>query len=119
MTPKMSESPAASRKRSIPKEMPLRAWMIQKVMGSLAPDLSRGLCDQLELPALIVQRQQVPGSHRRKAALGTDRQVLERHVSRSFIDPAQKGVAGLEPRLLGRDPAQHHGLPATPFCAGS
>ena len=53
----------------------------------LAPNLPRGFDDDLQLAFLVILIDQVTHHVRGKAALGTDRELFERHILRGFVDP--------------------------------
>ena len=81
-----------------------------------APHLRCDLHGQLQLPALIVGGEQIAGRAARESALGTDAQVLNRHVLRGLIDAALQHVLRLKRGHFARDQTQNdpHTFPGKP-----
>src|SRR5262249_289379 len=79
-------------------------------LAASPPHLARGLDDQRELAALVLDGERVAGEIAGEAALRAQTQALERHAARRFVDAALEGVLGLKLRRLGRDEAEHDRL---------
>ena len=77
--------------------------LVDSAASPSAPDLVRDLAEQLELRSLVVEGDEVARQRRGEAALGAQRQPLERDVLRGLLDPGLELIGVLELRLLGRD----------------
>src|SRR5258708_28943981 len=64
---------------------------------------------QPQLLGLLLRRDAVALHRRREAALRAQREAVQRQVPRRLLDARAHLVVGLQPRLLGRHQAQHHG----------
>src|SRR5688572_20392438 len=78
------------------------------IRASASPDRARGLGHPPELGALLVGRDAVALHGGGEAALGGQRQPVERHERRRGFDPPAELVHRLEPRLLRRHQPEHH-----------
>src|SRR4029077_5961992 len=67
----------------------------------LAPDLLRGVHDELELAPFLVDGQHVAGRGGGEPALRADGQVLKRNVPGRLVDPAPQVLLGFKVRDLG------------------
>ena len=81
-----------------------RATATPKLLPHLVGDLSR----ELELLALIVRREPVAFVSRGKPALRAERQALEGHDCRGFLDACPHIRSRLEPWNFRADQSEHH-----------
>src|SRR5580700_7129632 len=75
------------------------------------PQLANHRDHEIELAALIVDRDEVAEGAGGEAALRAERQLLERRVAGGLVDAAQQVVAGLQLGDLGGDQAEDHRRP--------
>src|SRR5437660_5962880 len=76
-------------------------------VGPSAPHRPGHAGHQQQLLQLLLPRDVVPLHRRGEAALGAERQPVQRHVPRGLIHARLQLVLRLHARLLGRDQAQH------------
>src|SRR4029079_8749749 len=72
-----------------------------------SPYLARGLDHQAELGDLARDIHGVAADAAGETALRTQRELLQRSMLRSFVDPALELVLGFELAALGGDQAEH------------
>src|SRR5439155_6979291 len=75
-----------------------------------APNRLRGPDDDLELAALVLDRNAVSQDRRRETALRTQRQALEGDEAAGLSHAPFETLDGLHSRRLRRDEAEDHGL---------
>src|SRR5215469_9429444 len=71
-----------------------------------SPHLAGYRGHEIELAALIINRDEVAEGARGEAALRAERQLLQRHVAGRLVDAAQQVVLVLELGHLGADQAE-------------
>src|SRR5258707_335938 len=76
----------------------------------LSPDFAGRLDDEPQLGGLLVHGECVALHRRRKTALRTQAELLERNESRRFVDPPLECVLALDRAALGSHQPQHHHL---------
>ena len=82
------------------------------MIGPSAPHLAGRLHHKFEFAALVVRRQGVARNGAGKAALGAEREALDRNIFCGLADAAFELLFAFELRLLGRDEPENSNLAA-------
>ena len=98
----------ASRSRGKPPRAPPDSRSVPS--KDSAPDFAGDIGHQLEFRPLLILGQHVALHRRRKSALRTDGQLLQRKLLSSFVDAPEKIVFLLQLRPFRAHEPKHHGL---------